>query len=211
MNLCSAPCEISTKAMARPARSSCSPSPYLLPIVFCVLLIALALTRNCQQAEPALAYAGEEETLVLNRTAMENYVYAAGFLLQGEELMDASGSSVGTLALTEEDAAVTGFTLTLPIPIYFETDYSDELTLQQRLLHEQGEKQAMALFFQIYEAISATDSRLSSLKSNAQSKLLSTLNTGKSATQSANTWRFSFSLETSPAAETLYILGEKVK
>ena len=75
-------------------------STYILPILFCGLLIVLALVRN-KGAEPASAWTVEEGApLTLTELALENYLYADGFTLTGEMVLDAQEQEAATLTVT---------------------------------------------------------------------------------------------------------------
>ena len=82
-------------------------STYILPILFCGLLIVLALLRN-EAATPTAARVIEAgEPLTLTDMALENYLYGDGFTLDGKRVLDGQGQEVAALTVTKgEDGTI---------------------------------------------------------------------------------------------------------
>ena len=186
-------------------------STYILPILFCGLLIVLALVRN-KGAEPASAWTVEEGApLTLTELALENYLYADGFTLTGERVLDARGQESAALTVTRgNDGEITAMALTFPLPVFFETELSESLA-SLKAGRDEAAQRGETLFLSLFDAIAATDGRVASRRDGALEKLRATMDTGKAASQAANTWRFSFSLEPGVLEGTVTILFEKVK
>ena len=186
-------------------------STYILPILFCGLLIVLALVRN-KGAEPASAWTVEEGApLTLTELALENYLYADGFTLTGEMVLDAQEQEAATLTVTKgNDSEITAMALTFPLPVFFETELSESLA-SLKAGRDEAAQRGETLFLSLFDAIAATDGRVASRRDSALEKLRAAMDTGKAASQAANTWRFSFSLEPGVLEGTVTILFEKVK
>ncbi len=187
-------------------------STYILPILFCVLLIVLAVLRNRQTEQPVKAVLQEGEPLTLTEQAIENYLYSAGFSLQGETLADSDGKEAGTLKVSAgADGEIRGMVLTFPLPVYYETGENSDVLASLKALHDHGAQQGEDMFLALFDAISATDGRLESRRASAIEKLRKTLDTGKASAQSASSWRFSFSLEPGAIEGKATVLFEKEK
>ena len=186
-------------------------SVYILPILFCGLLIVLALLKN-DRAEPEAAREIQaSEPLTLTDLAIENYLYGDGFTLDGDRLLDAAGKETGTLAVTKDESGEIGaMTLTFSLPTYIQTENSEILTSLKEA-HDDAAQRGEAMFLSLFDAIAATDGRVAARRDSALEKLRQTVDTGKAATQAANSWRFSFSLEPGVLEGTVTILFEKVK
>ena len=186
-------------------------SVYILPILFCGLLIVLALLRNDTKEPAAVREIQASEPLTLTDLAVENYLYADGFSLDGGMLLDASGKEAGTLAVTKDESGEIGaITLTFPLPTYVQTKNSESLTSLKEA-HDDGAQRGEAMFLSLFDAIAATDGRVAARRDSALEKLRQTMDTGKASAQAANSWRFSFSLEPGEIEGTVTVLFEKVK
>ena len=86
-------------------------SVYILPILFCGLLIVLALLRNDTKEPAAVRELQASEPLTLTDLAVENYLYADGFSLDRGMLLDASGKEAGTLTVTKDESGEIGASL----------------------------------------------------------------------------------------------------
>ena len=187
-------------------------SVYILPVLFCGLLIALALIRNGRAEQPVKAMLQESEPLTLNGQAVENYLFSAGYTLYGETLLDESGKEAGSLAVTGgADGGVEGMTLSFPLPTYYETGDGSGLLAGLKALHDEGAQRGEDMFLALFDAIAATDGRVATRRDSAAEKLHTTMDTGKAASQSANSWRFSFSLEPGAVEGRVTVLFDKVK
>lgn len=185
-------------------------SVYILPILFCGLLIVLALLRN-EAAEPASTRVIEAaEPLILTDVAIENYLYGDGFTLDGDRVTDAEGRAASLTIGTDDGGGITAMTLVFPLPTYVQTENSDSLTSLKEA-HDEAAQRGEAMFLSLFDAIAATDGRVAARRDSALEKLRQTMDTGKAATQAANSWRFSFSLEPGMLEGTVTILFEKVK
>ncbi len=187
-------------------------SVYILPILFCALLIGLAVLKNGTEKEPVKAVLQAGEPLVLTEQAIENYLYSAGFTLTGEAILDADGKEAGALTVTrDENDTITGMTLSFPLPTYYETEGDSDILLPLKANHDAGIQRGEDLFLALFDAIAATDGRAGARRDSALEKLGKTMDTGKAATQASNTWRFAFSLEPGDIEGTVTVLFTLVK
>ena len=169
-------------------------STYILPILFCGLLIALAVLTDRHKEQPVKGVLQEGEPLTLTEQAMENYLYAAGFTLRDEAILDGSGQEVGSLTVGRDGDAVASMTLSFPLSTYIPTE-DDEGLDGLKAAHDADAQRGQELFLALFDAISATDKRVAARRDSASAKLQTTMDTGKAAVQNANSWRFDFSLE----------------
>lgn len=170
-------------------------SAYILPILFCGLLIVLALVKGRQTEQPVKAVLQEGEPLTLTEQAMENYLFSTGFILNGEAILDGDGQQVGALALSRnEDGAIESMVLTFPLTTYILTEDNEGLG-PLKAAHDDDAQRGQELFLALFDAVSATDKRVANRRDSAAEKLQTTMDTGKAAVQNANSWRFDFSLE----------------
>ena len=169
-------------------------STYILPILFCGLLIALAVLTDRHKEQPVKGVLQEGEPLTLTEQAMENYLYAAGFTLRDEAILDGSGKEVGILTVDRDGDAVASMTLSFPLSTYIPTE-DDEGLDGLKAAHDADAQRGQELFLALFDAISATDKRVAARRDSASAKLQTTMDTGKAAAQAANSWRFDFSLE----------------
>ncbi len=187
-------------------------STYILPILFCALLVVLAVLKDRETAQPVKAALQPSEPLTLTDQAIENYLYAAGFTLVGEDVMDGEGSKAARLTIGRDaDGNIEGLVLTFPLPTYYETEGDSEILAPLKAKHDAGAQRGEDMFFSLFDAIAATDGRVSSRRDSAATKLRTALDTGKPSTQAANSWRFTFSLEPGLFEGTATINFEKVK
>ena len=194
------------------AKRKKSISTYILPILFCALLIVLAVVRNRQAEQPVKAVLQESEPLTLNEQAIENYLWSAGFSLQGQVLFDADGRQAGALTVeTDADGGIEGMTISFPLPTYIETGEAVDVLASLKAQHDEAAQRGEDMFLALFDAIAATDGRVEARRDSAAEKLRSAMDTGKAATQAANSWRFSFSPEPGPVEGKVTILFEKVK
>ncbi len=168
-------------------------STYILPILFCGLLIALAVLTDRHKEQPVKGVLQEGEPLTLTEQAMENYLYAAGFTLRDEAILDGSGQEVGSLTVGRDGDAVASMTLSFPLSTYIPTE-DDEGLDGLKAAHDADAQRGQELFLALFDAISATDKRVAARRDSASAKLQTTMDTGKAAAQAANSWRFDFSL-----------------
>ena len=183
---------------------------YILPILFCGLLIALTLVKGRPAEQPVKAVLQEGEPLTLTEQAMENYLYAAGFTLRDEAILDGSGKEVGTLAVDRDGDAVASMTLSFPLSTYIPTE-DDEGLDGLKAAHDADAQRGQELFLALFDAISATDKRVAARRDSASAKLQTTMDTGKAAAQAANSWRFDFSLAPDTFEGTVTVLFTLVK
>ena len=169
-------------------------STYILPILFCGLLIALAVLTDRHKEQPVKGVLQEGEPLTLTEQAMENYLYAAGFTLRDEAILDGSGKEVGTLTVDRDGDAVASMTLSFPLSTYIPTE-DDEGLDGLKAAHDADAQRGQELFLALFDAISATDKRVAARRDSASATLQTTMDTGKASSQAANSWRFDFSLE----------------
>ena len=169
-------------------------STYILPILFCGLLIALAVLTDRHKEQPVKGVLQEGEPLTLTEQAMENYLYAAGFTLRDEAILDGSGQEVGSLTVGRDGDAVASMTLSFPLSTYIPTE-DDEGLDGLKAAHDADAQRGQELFLALFDAISATDKRVAARRDSASAKLQTTMDTGKASSQAANSWRFDFSLE----------------
>lgn len=187
-------------------------SVYILPCLFCGLLMALALLRGRTVEQPVKTVLQKGEPLTLTEQAIENYLYAAGFILQGETILDEAGQPAGALAIDMDDTGlIQGLTLTFPLPTYYETGQGNDALVSLKANHDAGAQRGEDMFLALFDAVAATDGRVPARRDNALAKLHDTMDTGKAAAQSANSWRFAFSLEPGEIEGTVTVLFEKVK
>ena len=188
---------------------------YILPVLFCALLIVLALVRNQRTESPVKAVLQAEEPLTLTEQAIENYLYSAGFTLQKDVLLDADGQAAGTFAaIADTEGAIGQMILRFSVPTYYaayEIEGDSAALSSRKAQHEAGVQRGKEMFLALFDAIAATDGRVDARRDSAVEKLEQTINSGKAAAQSANSWRFSFSLEPGPIDSAVTILLEKVK
>lgn len=185
-------------------------STYILPILFCGLLIALAVLTDRHKEQPVKGVLQEGEPLTLTEQAMENYLYAAGFTLRGETILDSSGKEVGTLTVDRDGDAVASMTLSFPLSTYIPTE-DDEGLDGLKAAHDADAQRGQELFLALFDAISATDKRVAARRDSASAKLQTTMDTGKAAAQAANSWRFDFSLAPDTFEGTVTVLFTFVK
>ena len=185
-------------------------STYILPILFCGLLIALAVLTDRHKEQPVKGVLQEGEPLTLTEQAMENYLYAAGFTLRDEAILDGSGKEVGTLTVDRDGDAVASMTLSFPLSTYIPTE-DDEGLDGLKAAHDADAQRGQELFLALFDAISATDKRVTARRDSASAKLQTTMDTGKAAAQAANSWRFDFSLAPDTFEGTVTVLFTLVK
>lgn len=185
-------------------------STYILPILFCGLLIALAVLTDRHKEQPVKGVLQEGEPLTLTEQAMENYLYAAGFTLRDEAILDGSGKEVGTLTVGRDGDAVASMTLSFPLSTYIPTE-DDEGLDGLKAAHDTDAQRGQELFLALFDAISATDKRVAARRDSASAKLQTTMDTGKAAAQAANSWRFDFSLAPDTFEGTVTVLFTLVK
>ena len=187
-------------------------STYALPALFCGLLIVLALLRQQELERPVKTVLQAGEPLTMTEQAVENYLYSAGATLDGETILDADGKAAAHLTIrTGDGGAMEGLTLTFPLPTYYETESDSEALAPLKAKHDAAAQRGEDLFLALFDAVAATDGRVAARRESAVEKLRAAMGTGKAAVQSANSWRFSFSLEPGPLEGTVTILFEKVK
>ena len=73
---------------------------YILPILFCGLLIALAVLKGGETEQPVKAVLQEGEPLALTDQAIENYLFSVGFTLNGETILNGDGQKAAAMPLT---------------------------------------------------------------------------------------------------------------
>lgn len=185
-------------------------STYILPILFCGLLIALAVLTDRHKEQPVKGVLQEGEPLTLTEQAMENYLYAAGFTLRDEAILDGSGKEVGTLTVDRDGGAVASMTLSFPLSTYIPTE-DDEGLDGLKAAHDADAQRGQELFLALFDAISATDKRVAARRDSASAKLQTTMDTGKASSQAANSWRFDFSLAPDTFEGTVTVLFTLVK
>ena len=185
-------------------------STYILPILFCGLLIALAVLTDRHKEQPVKGVLQEGEPLTLTEQAMENYLYAAGFTLRDEAILDGSGQEVGSLTVGRDRDAVASMTLSFPLSTYIPTE-DDEGLDGLKAAHDADAQRGQELFLALFDAISATDKRVAARRDSASAKLQTTMDTGKAAAQAANSWRFDFSLAPDTFEGTVTVLFTLVK
>ena len=185
-------------------------STYILPILFCGLLIALAVLTDRHKEQPVKGVLQEGEPLTLTEQAMENYLYAAGFTLRDEAILDGSGQEVGSLTVGRDGDAVASMTLSFPLSTYIPTE-DDEGLDGLKAAHDTDAQRGQELFLALFDAISATDKRVAARRDSASAKLQTTMDTGKAAAQAANSWRFDFSLAPDTFEGTVTVLFTLVK
>ena len=185
-------------------------STYILPILFCGLLIALAVLTDRHKEQPVKGVLQEGEPLTLTEQAMENYLYAAGFTLRDEAILDGSGQEVGSLTVDRDGDAVASMTLSFPLSTYIPTE-DDEGLDGLKAAHDADAQRGQELFLALFDAISATDKRVAARRDSASAKLQTTMDTGKASAQAANSWRFDFSLAPDTFEGTVTVLFALVK
>ena len=185
-------------------------STYILPILFCGLLIALAVLTDRHKEQPVKGVLQEGEPLTLTEQAMENYLYAAGFTLRDEAILDGSGKEVGALTVDRDGDAVASMALSFPLSTYIPTE-DDEGLDGLKAAHDADAQRGQELFLALFDAISATDKRVAARRDSASAKLQTTMDTGKAAAQAANSWRFDFSLAPDTFEGTVTVLFTLVK
>ena len=185
-------------------------STYILPILFCGLLIALAVLTDRHKEQPVKGVLQEGEPLTLTEQAMENCLYAAGFTLRDEAILDGSGKEVGTLTVDRDGDAVASMALSFPLSTYIPTE-DDEGLDGLKAAHDADAQRGQELFLALFDAISATDKRVAARRDSASAKLQTTMDTGKAAAQAANSWRFDFSLAPDTFEGTVTVLFTLVK
>jgi|GEM_PF-4189452 len=184
---------------------------YLLPILFCALLIALTLTRGRTES-PAKAVVRESEPLTLTRQAIENYLFSAGFTLQGEALLDADQEEAGSLSITEDEGGVIReLALRFPLPTRIGSERDGDVIAALNRDHEQAAQQGQEMFLSLFDAISVTDGRVAARRDSCLEKLSKAMDDGKASAQAANSWRFSFSLEPGETEGRVTVLFARVK
>lgn len=186
-------------------------STYILPILFCGLLIVLALLRN-EAATPTAARVIEAgEPLTLTDMALENYLYGDGFTLDGKRVLDGQGQEVAALTVTKgEDGTIAAMTLIFSMPAFAESMNSNNFS-SLKAKHEEAAQRGENMFLSLFDAIAATDGRVAARRDSALEKLRAAINTGKAASQSANSWTFAFSLDPGTVKSTATIQFTLVK
>ena len=185
-------------------------STYILPILFCGLLIALAVLTDRHKEQPVKGVLQEGEPLTLTEQAIENYLYAAGFTLRDEAILDSNNQQVGTLTVDRDGDAVASMALSFPLSTYIPTE-DDEGLDGLKAAHDADAQRGQELFLALFDAISATDKRVAARRDSASAKLQTTMDTGKAAAQAANSWRFDFSLAPDTFEGTVTVLFTFVK
>ena len=186
-------------------------STYILPILFCGLLIALAVLTDRHTEQTVKGVLQEGEPLTLTEQAIENYLYAAGFTLRGETILDGSDQQAGTLTLSRNDGgAIESMTLSFPLSTYIPTEDDEDMD-GLKAAHDEDARQGQELFLSLFDAISATDKRVANRRDSASTKLQTTMDTGKASAQAANSWRFDFSLIPETFKGTVTVLFTLVK
>lgn len=186
-------------------------STYILPILFCGLLIALAVLTDRHTEQPVKGVLQEGEPLTLTEQAIENYLYAAGFTLRGETILDSNNQQVGTLTLSRNDGgAIESMTLSFPLSTYIPTEDDEDMD-GLKAAHDGDARQGQELFLSLFDAISATDKRVANRRDSASAKLQTTMDAGKASSQAANSWRFDFSLMPETFKGTVTVLFTLVK
>ena len=185
-------------------------STYILPILFCGLLIALAVLTDRHKEQPVKGVLQEGEPLTLTEQAMGNYLYAAGFTLRDEAILDGSGQEVGSLTVGRDGDAVASMTLSFPLSAYIPVE-DDEGMDGLKAAHDADAQQGQAMFLALFDAIAATDKRVAARRDSASAKLQTTMDTGKASSQAANSWRFDFSLAPDTFEGTVTVLFTLVK
>ena len=186
-------------------------SAYILPILFCVLLIVLAILKGRRTEQPVKAVLQAGEPLTLSEQAVENYLYAAGFTLQGEEVSDENGEKIADLTMVrDEDGTISAMTLSFSLPTYIPTE-NDEDMASVKEPHDRAAQRGKDMFLALFDAIAATDKRVAARRDSAETKLQTAMDTGKAAQQAANSWRFDFSMERGMFESTVTILFTLVK
>ena len=186
-------------------------SAYILPILFCGLLIVLALVKGRQTEQPVKAVLQEDEPLILTEQALENYLYSAGFTLDGEAILNGDGQQAAALALSRnENGAIESMVLTFPLTTYILTEDNEGLG-SLKAAHDDDAQRGQELFLALFDAVSATDKRVAARRDSASEKLQTTMDTGKATVQNANSWRFDFSLEPGTFDGTITVLFTLVK
>ena len=185
---------------------------YILPILFCALLIVLAVIQGRESASPVKAVLQAGEPLAMTDQAIENYLYAAGYTLKGDAVLDAEGTTTATLTVTKpEDGSIEAMTLTFSLPAYYEAEEDGNALDALKAIRDAATERGEELFLSLFDAVAATDKRVTARRDSALEKLRKTMSTGKASVQNANSWRFSFSLEQDLLKGTVTILFEKVK
>ncbi len=187
-------------------------SVYILPILLCILFLIMARFHYPKSEPPVDETVMEEvEPLTLTDQAIENYLYTDGFSLRQSTVLDADGKVAATLAVEKgENGEIEVMTLSFTLPTYIETGNSDVMT-GLKAEHDAAASRGETVFLSLFDAVAATDGRIPALKERAQEKLHATLRTGKSSSQSANSWRFTFSLTPGELTGEVHIRFEKVK
>ena len=184
---------------------------YILPILFCGLLIVLALLNNRPSEQPVKAVLQEGEALTLTDQAIENYLYSAGFTLAGETILDGSGQEIAALSLSrDEHDVIKAMTLSFPLTTYIPTE-DDEGLVSLKKDRDAESQRGEELFLSLFDAVAATDGRIAARRDNSLEKLRKTMDTGKASVQNANSWRFSFSLAPDLLEGTVTVLFTLVK
>ena len=184
---------------------------YILPILFCGLLIVLALLNNRPSEQPVKAVLQEGEALTLTDQAIENYLYSAGFTLAGETILDGSGQAIAALSLSrDEHDVIKAMTLSFPLTTYIPTE-DDEGLVSLKKDRDAESQRGEELFLSLFDAVAATDGRIAARRDNSLEKLRKTMDTGKASVQNANSWRFSFSLAPDLLEGTVTVLFTLVK
>lgn len=198
--------------MARPKRSKKGrgAATYVLPILFCALLILLALVRGQRTEAPTKAVLQKSEPLTLTHQAIENYLYAAGFTLQREKLLTAEGREAGTLAITADDA-IEEMTLTFSLPPRIDVETGADVFASLNEAHDKAAQEGKDMFLSLFDAIAVTDGRVAGRRDSALEKLQQTMDTGKSSAQAAYSWKFTFSVTAGDPESQITILFTLVK
>ncbi len=185
---------------------------YILPMLFCGLLIVLAVVTDRQKPRSVKAVLQEGEPLTLNEQAIENYLYSGGFTLAGDAVLTNDGRKAAALTVTmDADGSIEGVTLSYPLPTYYETGNGGDILSGLKANHDAAAQQGVDMFLCLFDAIAATDGRAAARRDGAVEKLRGTMDTGKASVQAANSWRFNFSLEPGEIEGAVTILFEKVK
>ena len=185
---------------------------YILPLLFGGLFITLAVLKGRSGDQPLKAVLREAEPLALTDRAVENYLFSAGFTLDGERVLDGAGALAATLTLEPDaDGSIEAMTLAFPLPTYYETEEGGEALIALKANHDEAAHRGEELFLALFDAIAATDGRTGSRRDSALEKLRKVMDGGKASTQNANSWQFTFTPEPGLLEGTVTVRFEKVK
>ena len=77
--------------------------------------------------------------------------------------------------------------------------------------HDKAAQEGKDMFLSLFDAIAVTDGRVAGRRGSALEKLQQTMDTGKSSTQAAYSWRFTFSMIPGDPESQITILFTLVK